>query len=67
MSEKKPELKEDKKLAEKLNKFLIDNKIMLKPNMSFPIYNKMPVELELALEVIQKHEPQMDIDVVAKK
>lgn len=67
MSEKKPEIKSDKKLADKLNKFLKENKIKVTPIMGFPNYNKMPADLELALLIIQKHEPEISIDVIAEK
>jgi len=66
MTKQKAETKEDqeKQLAEKLEQFTIENKIKLNAGMSFPIYNKFPVELELALTIIKKHEPQFDISVV---
>jgi len=56
---------EDELLADKLNTFLAENKIKIVPALSFPIYNKMPVDLELALAVINKHEPKIEMQVIA--
>jgi len=56
--------KELKQLNEKMNQFLVDNNIKLVPTMSFPNYNKLPVELELAVTIMQKHEPQFDISII---
>ena len=61
--------KSDKSLDKSalLNKFLIDNKIKLNPAMSFPIYNQLPDELQLAIKVLNRHEPKFDIEVVSEE
>lgn len=50
--------------AEKLNKFLAENNIKIVPGLGFPNYNKLPVELELAVHIVKKHDPQFDIQIV---
>lgn len=62
----KPSKKQEEAL-EKLNKFLQDNSIKLAAGISFPIYRKYPVELELAMQVIQRHEPEFEIQVVVQE
>lgn len=65
---KKKSAKTEEEIAtEKLNAFLAENNIKIVPGLGFPNYNKLPVELELAVHIVQKHEPQFDIQVVIDK
>jgi len=61
------DLSQSKKLSDEVNQFLIDKKVKLVPSISFPNYNKLPVELELALAVMQKHEPSFDIAIASEE
>jgi len=53
-----------KQLNEEMNTFLVERNIKLVPTLSFPNYNKLPIELELAVAIMQKHEPQFDVSIV---
>lgn len=62
--EKKPSEEQTLEQAtSKFNNYLRENKIVLVPSMQFPIYNQLPIELELALKIIQKHEPVIDVNL----
>lgn len=53
--------------TDQLNAYLREHKIKLVPGVEFPIYKKLPVELELALAVINRHEPQFAVEVVLEE
>lgn len=65
--EQKNKEQDIKEIEQQLDQFLKENKVKLAPGLSFPIYNKLPVELELALAVVQKHEPQFLVNLVPEK
>lgn len=54
-------------VTQELNDFLKTHSAKLVPGLTFPIYNKLPLELELAVAVVKKHEPAFDIQVVLEE
>lgn len=59
--------KKQESLAKEVSEFLKQRSAKLVPALSFPVYNKLPIELELALAVIQKHEPEIEIKVIIEE
>ncbi len=66
MPEQSKKQKREEAVAADLSEFLQKNSAELLPSLSFPVYNKLPIELELAVAIVKKHEPQFDIQVVIK-
>lgn len=50
-------------VSKKIENVLSEYNAKIKPSVSFPMYNKLPVDLELALQIINKHEPQWVIEL----
>ena len=63
------ENEEEKKkiMAEKLAKFLDEEKIEVHGEISFPQYNVLPDDVMLALKVVQNHQGIVRVFVVEKK
>lgn len=56
-----------KRVKKEIDELLRKNGAMLRSRVEFPIYRKLPIELELALQVMQKHEPTYAIEVIIEK
>lgn len=56
-----------KEVGEKLNAFLRENKIKLVGGIEFPLYKKLPVEAELAIAVLNRHEANMTVEFILEE